>query len=118
VAGKVTEALALYDKAQKLYLPLKIDAVTWNDLCYSGSIYRRARDVMFACENAVNLATPEQKGNYQESRGLAKALSGNRQGAIADFQAYIDDPKSIPIYKTQHKQWIEAMKKGENPFKR
>jgi WD40 repeat protein len=116
VAGKVTEALALYDRAKKLYPPLKIDAAAWNDLCYSGSIYRRASDVMFACENAVNLATAEQKGNYQESRGLAKALSGDRQGAIADFQAYIDDPKSNPNYKDQHKQWIAAIKKGENPL--
>ena len=115
-AGKVTEALALYDSAKKLYPPLKIDAADWNSLCYSGSIYRRASDVMFACENAVKLATAEQKGNYQESRGLAKALSGDRQGAIADFQAYINDPKSNPNYKDQHKQWIAAIKKGENPL--
>jgi WD40 repeat protein len=114
--GKVTAALVLYERATTLYPHLKIDAAAWHDLCYSGSIYRRASDVMFACENAVKLATAEQKGNYRESRGLAKALSGDKAGAIADFQAYIDDPKSIPIYKSQHQQWIEAMKKGENPF--
>jgi hypothetical protein len=81
-----------------------------------GSIYHRAIDVMFACDNAVKLASAEDKGNYQESRGLAKAVAGDKPGAIADFQAYINDPKSIPIYKAQHKQWIEALKKGKNPF--
>jgi WD40 repeat protein/tetratricopeptide (TPR) repeat protein len=116
LAGKVTEALTLYDKAQKLDPTLKIDAADWNRLCYSGSIYRRASDVLPACDQAVKLASAEDKGNYQESRGLAKALAGDTQGAIADFQAYIDDPKSTSAYKTQHKQWIEALKKGKNPF--
>ncbi len=116
VEGKVTATITLYNRAKKLDPTLKISAATWNQLCYFGSIYRQDSDVMFACENAVKLATAEQKGNFQESRGLARALSGDKQGAIADFQAYIDDRQSDPAYKDQHKQWIAAMKKGEDPF--
>jgi WD40 repeat protein len=114
--GKVTAALALYDRAKKLDPTLKIGAAAWNYLCYQGSIYGQASDVMFACEKAVKLAAAGEKGNYQESRGLAKALSGDKQGAIADFQAYIDDRQSDPAYKDQHKKWIAAIEKGEDPF--
>jgi hypothetical protein len=38
------------------------------------------------------------------------------QGAIADFQAYIAAPNLDETTKAQPKQWIEALKKGENPF--
>jgi regulator of sirC expression with transglutaminase-like and TPR domain len=42
---------------------------------------------MKACEQAVTLA-PEDS-DIRDSRGLARVLTGNVDGAIADFQAYI-----------------------------
>ncbi|MDJ0689527.1 MAG: hypothetical protein QNJ41_13555 [Xenococcaceae cyanobacterium MO_188.B32] len=51
-----------------------------------------------------------------DSRGLARALTGNIQGAIDDFQEYVKSPHRAERYKSKRQQWIEALKKGENPF--
>ncbi|MEO1067611.1 MAG: tetratricopeptide repeat protein [Cyanobacteria bacterium J06638_6] len=68
---------------------------------------------MFACEKAVALA-PEH-GGIIDSRGLARALTGDTQGAIADFQAFVEWTNNEDS-KAQRQEWIEALKQGENPF--
>jgi hypothetical protein len=40
----------------------------------------------------VSTATAEELWNYQESRGLARALTDNNQGAIEDFDEFIQKP--------------------------
>jgi hypothetical protein len=57
--------------------------------------------------------SPRQR--FRASRGIARALTGNKQGAIEDFQAYIkwtdwDEGKK------QRQGWIDALKAGKNPF--
>jgi regulator of sirC expression with transglutaminase-like and TPR domain len=69
--------------------------------------------VLYACENAVKLIP--NHGVMHDSRGLARALTGNPKGAIEDFEAYLkwsikDDAKG------KRQKWIEALRKGENPF--
>jgi tetratricopeptide (TPR) repeat protein len=106
------EAAAAYIAAQKL-APTEISADSWNALCWDGSVRGYAKDVMFACEKAVALAP--QDGGIRGSRGLARALTGNTKGAIADFQAYTaqtDDQKR----KAQRQRWIDALRAGKNPF--
>jgi regulator of sirC expression with transglutaminase-like and TPR domain len=68
---------------------------------------------MQACENAVALAP--RNGEFRDSRGIARALMGDKQGAIEDFQAYIkwtgwDEGKK------QRQGLINALKAGKNPF--
>ena len=70
--------------------------------------------VLFACEQAVQLA-PDNAG-YRDSRGLARALTGNTQGAIEDFQAFVNSPEFDEQFRNKRKQWIELLKKGKNPF--
>ncbi|MEA5499947.1 AAA-like domain-containing protein [Limnoraphis robusta] len=111
--GKIDEALVLFEKAQKLDADLKIDAWDWNKLCWNGSLNKQGSKVMFACENAVKL-TPKNE-NYINSRGVARALTGDFDGAIKDFEMFVewtDDEKE----KAQRKGWIESLKKGKNPF--
>ncbi|NEO44087.1 MAG: hypothetical protein F6K55_08085 [Moorea sp. SIO4A3] len=111
--GKVDEALASYKKAQELDPNLEISANDWNKLCWGGSLYNQAEKVMFACEKAVEL-TPDHGGRI-DSRGLARALTGNRKGAIEDFEVFIawtDNEKE----KAQRQGWVDALKNGENPF--
>ena len=115
--GNVTEALSLYKQVQKLDPNLEINARSWNQLCKFGSIYRHAEQVLFACEQAVELAPSERsKAWYLDSRGLARALTGDRQGASEDFQAFVDSPRKAERDKRKRRQWIEALKKGEDPF--
>ena len=112
--GKILEAISTYKKVQKLDPELKIKGNSWNTLCWNGSIYRYAQKVLFACEQAVELA-PDNAG-YRDSRGLARGLTGNTQGAIDDFQYYVDNSDRPEKYKAQRREWIKALEKGENPF--
>ncbi|MGD1714326.1 hypothetical protein [Hydrocoleum sp. CS-953] len=68
---------------------------------------------MFACEKAVALSPKD--GNIFDSRRLARALTGDIEGAIADFQFYLewtDDEEK----KAQRQEWIKALQAGEKPF--
>ncbi|MEJ1930266.1 caspase family protein [Nostoc sp. NIES-2111] len=111
--GKVKEALAAYADAQKFDPNLKISADSWNNLCWDGSLRGYATDVMFACEKAVTL-DPEDT-NSQDSRGLARALTGNTQGAIQDFEAFIKSTNDEQ-QKAQRQGWVNALRGGKNPF--
>ena len=68
---------------------------------------------MFACEKAVALSPKD--GLVFESRGLARALTGDIEGAIADFQVYVEWT-SNEKNKAQRQEWIKALQAGENPF--
>ena len=82
--------------------------------------------MIFACEKAVQLA-PEN-GHIRDSHGLARAMTGNRLGAIEDFQALIkyfdeiesklDEEDKLQWHQhiLQRKRWIEALRNGANPF--
>ncbi|MEM9275477.1 MAG: hypothetical protein AAGA80_21295, partial [Cyanobacteria bacterium P01_F01_bin.143] len=115
--GKISKAISNYKKAQKLDPELKINTQSWNTLCRFGSIYGNAKKVLFACEEAVTLADdPQLKIQTIDSRGLARALTGNIQGAIEDFQAFADYAGFPESEKERRRQWIEALQNGENPF--
>jgi hypothetical protein len=46
---------------------------------------------------------------------LARALTGNTQGAIEDFEAFIaqtDDKEQ----KSQRQRWVKDLRAGKNPF--
>ncbi|NEO95540.1 MAG: hypothetical protein F6K56_37360, partial [Moorea sp. SIO3G5] len=111
--GNFSQALASYKKAQELDPKLEIYANYWNALCWFGSLYNKAEKVMFACEKAVELE-PED-GTIIDSRGLARALTGNTKGAIEDFEVFIawtDDQEE----KAQRQGWVDDLKNGKNPF--
>jgi tetratricopeptide (TPR) repeat protein len=115
--GKVEEAIKAYNQALSIDPNMEITASSWSDLCWYGSLHGRAADVLYAGEKAVNLE-PEPNG-YQDSRGLARALTGDLAGALADFQAGVDSGEfdDYPEYfKDRRQRWVEALKAGNNPF--
>ena len=81
-----------------------------------------AKQVLPACEDAIKLAEQNQPEVVQfcyDSRGLARALSGNYQGAIEDFKVFVEFTKEIDAYKEYGQRrdaWIEALEAGQNPF--
>ena len=111
--GKINQAISLYDEAQEWDSDVEIAARDWNTLCWFGSLNNQAKDVMFACENAVKLSPND--GGIRDSRGFARALTGDYQGAVEDFQVYVDSMKDEEE-KAKYKGWIETLKKGENPI--
>lgn len=110
---KIKEAIAAYNQAEKVDPKVEIDANTLADICWRGSLYESAALVIFACEKAVKLAP--NNGSIRDVRGLARALTGDYKGAIADFEAYIaqtDDKKS----KLQRQAWVKSLRANKNPF--
>ncbi|OYD90727.1 ribosome assembly protein 4 [Nostoc sp. 'Peltigera membranacea cyanobiont' 213] len=110
---KFKEALAAYTEALKLDPKVEIPADSWNRLCWDGSLQKQAVDVLPACDKAVALA-PEN-GNIRDSRGLARALTGDTQGAITDFEAYIAQTQNKDS-KAQRQRWVKDLRAGKNPF--
>lgn len=110
--GKVKKAIASYQQAEKID-PTQITARNWNTLCRYGSLRKKAADVIFACEKAV--ALDPKDGYVVDSRGLARALTGDLKGAITDFQVYIEWTNNEDN-KAQRQDWIKALQAGENPF--
>ena len=66
------------------------------------------------CETAVELAP--DVAYIRDSRGLARALTGDLEGAILDFQFQVDHPRGFESVVGERKQWIEQLKKGINPI--
>ena len=88
--GKIEEAISLYDQAQKYDSDVEIDVYNWAELCFFGSLNNQAQDVMFACEKAVKLKPNDRDIHFV--RGFARALTGDYQGSIDDFQAWRCSP--------------------------
>ena len=112
-ANQADRALTKLLEAIALNPDIPISADNWNSICWSGSLNGKANLVISACEEAVN--REPGNGSFRDSRGLARALTGDSQGAIEDFQAFIawtgyDEKKS------QRQRWITSLQNGENPF--
>jgi len=106
-------ALIWAENAEKIKIKDKYLADNLNILCWNASLSNQATKAIMICNVAIGMFP----GNYAyiDSRGLARALTGDFAGAILDFQYYIDhsdDSASIE----QRYQWIEQLKKGINPF--
>jgi tetratricopeptide (TPR) repeat protein len=125
-AGNTAKAMADFREAVKFH-PKAADA--FNALCWNGGLLGQAEQVMGACNQAVALDHSKRKPLYQDGRGLVRALTGDRKGAIADFQAFIEwskaTEKTTPLVpmspaqlnaRQQRLAWIAELKQGRNPF--
>jgi hypothetical protein len=114
VAGDLEQALADYTKATELD-PDK--AEYWDSLCWLSNLSGRAASGMYACERAVELASAD--GQIRDSRGLARALVGDYDGAIEDFKFYIEWSKENDQYEqygSKREVWVTELEAGQNPF--
>lgn len=110
--GRIEESTVLLEQAKEEGLPIE-DANTLNNFCWLGSLSGYAEQVMQKCELAVRL--DKSNPNIRDSRGLARALTGDLDGAIDDFQYFVDNSTD---YDAAQKRiaWIEELKIGINPF--
>lgn len=118
--GKVQEAVAAFQQAQALHPELPIAAESWNILCWNGSVWGHPADVLSACDRAIAAGTDdsENAGSW-DSRGVARALMGDRAGAIEDFRTFVDLARYREVADdvvAQRRAWIRALEKGEDPI--
>ena len=90
------------------------DLQVLNSTCWTGSLSGQAEKYLPTCDRAVTLS----EGNplIRDSRGLARALTGDIPGAIEDFQAFINSPDAPDALKVKREAWIRSLQSGENPF--
>ena len=112
--GEYDKALADFHRYTEL---APADQKGWNQVCWWGSLTGFASTVLNACDKAVRIST--QHPQILDSRGLARALTGDAVGAIEDFTAYVEWSKKNGLYEPYGKKreaWIAVLKRGENPF--
>jgi tetratricopeptide (TPR) repeat protein len=114
--GDIEEALSTIAQAQAIDPYFEISANSWNNLCWYGSLWGYAVEVMDACETAVALA-PEH-GGIRGSRGVERAIMGDYTGAIEDFTFCVEWAKGKRgnIYIQKREAWITELENGRNPF--
>ncbi|MBV9228370.1 MAG: hypothetical protein JOZ18_03580, partial [Chloroflexi bacterium] len=118
-AGNRSDAQSVYAQAQREASQLD-DPDLANNVCWWGSLDQFANTVLSSCERAITLNP--YYGQYHDSRGVARALMEDRQGAIDDFNFFLQwaqgqesTPKlahAIP----ERTGWIHALEAGKNPF--
>ena len=115
--GKITSAIETLAKVQRLEPTAKINVNTLDWLCWFGSLWNAATEVMHTCEKVVELFP--DNGIAHQGRGLARALTGNIAGAVEDFTMYLEwapkNKKSEEEIRLRQ-QWTEALKAQRNPF--
>jgi tetratricopeptide (TPR) repeat protein len=93
------------------------NAAVWNNLCWFGTLWGYATDVIDACDRAVTLSPTDAR--IRDSRGVARALLGNYTGAMEDFSIYLQWTKAngrYAQYRVKREGWLKELQTGRNPF--
>lgn len=112
-SGNIPSAVKSFQTAFDRDPNLETDSQIWNSLCWFGNLEGSAPDVLFACKKAIELA-PEH-GGHRDSRGVAKVLTGDINGAIEAFEAFVlwtDNDEQ----RQQRQSWIQSLQANQNPF--
>jgi acetyl esterase/lipase len=112
--GRIDDALDAFETAPTLHPDVEIRAADWNWVCWRGGLWNQPERVVHACNRAVEL-NPHHR-EYRDSRGLVRALLGDFDGAVEDFEFFIERiPESNPR-RAQRQGWVEALRAGQDPF--
>ena len=109
--GRIPEAVAAYEKALELDPELAPSGAAWTTLCRSGALGGHPAAVLEACDRGVELA--RWYPGLLDARGVARSLTGDLEGALADLEAVQAREWDR---RTRRAQWIAALRQGENPF--
>ncbi len=113
---KADEIVQKIEQALQLNIET-IEAASLAHLCWQGALNQQVKSVLKLCELAVK--KEPDNADYIDARGLARALTGDFNGAIADFQFYIkhvSDDELAEEMISQRQAWIKTLEKGKNPF--
>lgn len=113
--GLVDQGVRALADAKELDPDLQLRASNANNICWHGARHRQAAKVMAYCDHAVKVGKGRHLHQIHDSRGLARALSGDIAGAIEDFELFAAATKNEGESDVRRK-WIAKLRKGESPF--
>lgn len=115
--GRIAAAESAFAVARGMDSGSAIFPAAWRRLCWSSVQHRDWAAAQTACDQAV-LHTPPTEESYMETvlaRSITRASTGNLSGAADDLVAI--QPRSVEDDETtDFGQWIDALRKGTNPF--
>ncbi len=88
-------------------------------LCWQMAVSGSAQEAMPVCERAV---AHDPTSQSSEARGVAYALTGRTQKAIADLEAFLEWVGASPkdscrdLYWQSRADWIDQLRSGNDPF--
>ena len=112
-AGLIPRAMASFMEAQRLDTRISSAPTIWRALCWYGSLSGYAEDVIGTCDRWVTLSPDAAPA--RDARGIARALTGDYPGAIADLEASVNVFTSEP-QRVERSAWIRTLRAGRNPF--
>lgn len=118
-AGQVRQMLEELDKFSRAHPTVEIDFSVWNEVCWNGALRGRASDVLAACDTAVEKSPAGQRANVRDSRGVARALTGDLAGAAEDFNYFIEERKKGNTNGEalrRREAWVSELRAGRNPI--
>jgi WD40 repeat protein len=93
------------------------DAETCNNVAWE---FARERDVTNSLElSSCALQISPDEPNYHDTRGVALALAGRRDKAIAEFEYFIRNVQGIERFAQDipvRRKWIEILQSEKDPF--
>lgn len=114
--GKFSESIAAYREAVDLNPKVMISPFTMNEICWTGVQKDLVTEVLWFCNEAV-VREPDN-GGFRDSRGVARALTADIEGAIDDFEAYVVwGQKNARSAETiaMRGRWIAGLRAGHTP---
>ncbi|MBP8293864.1 MAG: hypothetical protein KAX65_13895, partial [Caldilineaceae bacterium] len=112
--GQYEAAAPIYAALWQLNPPILYTPDEMNNICWYGTLAGHAVDVLYMCDWALLLRPTT--ANYYDSRGLARAATGDLAGAAQDFDRYLYAGGTVPDVTRQRRQaWVIALRAGYNP---
>ena len=123
--GKVLAAIKEFKAAQLIDTGLEIDADIWDLLSWVGVLYNQVGEILCASEKATHANS--NLPIYRDTRGIVRALTGDLQGAIEDFESVLEELSGMiynGVYRVigspddvqRRQEWLKTLRMGQNPF--
>jgi len=110
--GRFDEAAAAFNAAQTADPRLSSSPSFWFPLCWYGTLWDHAADVLAACDDLVALVP--DRAAARRARGMARAVTGDLAGARDDFEAALGEPIDAASARVLQ-EWIGELRAGRNP---
>jgi tetratricopeptide (TPR) repeat protein len=113
--GRVEESLAVYDDA---VAAMPNEWWAHSHRCFYHALYGDVASVLDSCDRQIELGSTEPDVAY-DRRAIARALLGDREGAIADLRTALEAMRELTPDDWRiavRERWLQALLDGQDPL--